>query len=186
MLVIQNTLKQLKYELWANASSVDADLGGGNHGYLGLYLSDVEYARINLTPTPFVAPTWPGFLQIDAPATVFEAVYNKERHYEAIQIFREYKNVERALLRHTTNELQFKHKELLLNGNTGLIEDDLPTVLQYLDKNYGKVQSKEVKQKEGAVLSLSFNPADHMVTLYRPIEQLQKLATTAGIPYSEA
>ena len=31
-----------------------------------------------------------------------------------------------------------------------------------------------------------FNPADHMVLLYRPIEQLQKLATSAEIPYSSA
>ena len=38
----QYTLKQLKHDLRANASSVDTDLGGGDHGYLGLYLSDVE------------------------------------------------------------------------------------------------------------------------------------------------
>ena len=30
------TLKRLKTELRANASSVESDLGGGNHGYLGL------------------------------------------------------------------------------------------------------------------------------------------------------
>ena len=33
---------------------------------------------------------------------------------------------------------------------------------------------------------MSFNPADPMVVLYRTIEQLQKLATTTGIPYSSA
>ena len=31
-----------------------------------------------------------------------------------------------------------------------------------------------------------FNPVDPMVPLYRPIEQLQKLATSAKIPYSPA
>ena len=31
---------------------------------------------------------------------------------------------------------------------------------------------------------MSFNPADPIVVLYRPIEQLQKLVTDAGIPYS--
>ena len=39
-------LKRLKNELRANASSVDRDLGGGDHGYLGLVLSDEEYARV--------------------------------------------------------------------------------------------------------------------------------------------
>ena len=48
------------------------------------------------------------------------------------------------------------------------------------------MQSKEVKQKEAEVLSLSFNPTDPMVILYCLIEQVQKLATAAGNPYSEA
>ena len=42
------SLKRLKTELRANASSVDTDLGGGDHGYLGLILTYVEYARIRL------------------------------------------------------------------------------------------------------------------------------------------
>ena len=50
-----NDLKQLKLELQANASSVETDLGGGNHGYLGLVLTDAEYASINGT-IPFVLP----------------------------------------------------------------------------------------------------------------------------------
>ena len=73
-------------------------------------------------------------------------------------LYRECKNAERALLHHTQNALELKYIEPLLNNNTGLIEDELPTVLRYLDQNYGKVQSEEVKQKEDEVLSLSFNP----------------------------
>ena len=45
-------LNWLKVKLRANASSVETDLGGGNHGYLGLVLSDAKYA--NVSPTPFV------------------------------------------------------------------------------------------------------------------------------------
>ena len=33
---------------------------------------------------------------------------------------------------------------------------------------------------------MSFNPTDPMVLIYCPIEQLQKLATNANIPYSDA
>ena len=53
------TIKRLKHELCVNTSSMDTDLGGGNHGYLILYLSDVEYVQMIPTPTPFVAPVWP-------------------------------------------------------------------------------------------------------------------------------
>ena len=63
------SLKRLKTELRANASSVDTDLGGGDHGYLGLVLSDAEYARISPTPAAFVAPNFPGALVIDPAFT---------------------------------------------------------------------------------------------------------------------
>ena len=101
-----------------------------------------------------------------------------------MRMYRERKNVEKALLRHVQNSLEHKYIEPLLNDDMGLIEDNLPTVLTYLDTNYGKILSEEVKQKESEVLAISFNPADIMVVLYRPIEQLQKLVTAAGIPYS--
>ena len=68
------------------------------------------------------------------------------------------------------NKLELKYIKPLLNNDTGLIEDDLLTVLQWLYQNYGKVQSEEVKQKESKVLSNKFNSADPMVTLYCPIE----------------
>ena len=44
-----------------------------------------------------------------------------------------------------TNALEHKYIELLLSEDTDLIELDLPTVLQYLDTNYGRVPSEEVK-----------------------------------------
>ena len=35
-------LKWLKTKLRANSSSVEIDIGGGDHGYLGLLLTDIE------------------------------------------------------------------------------------------------------------------------------------------------
>ena len=40
------TLKRLKQELHANASSVESYFGVGDHGYLGLVLTDSEYATV--------------------------------------------------------------------------------------------------------------------------------------------
>ena len=55
-------LNRLKAELRANASSVETDLGGGNHGYLWLVLSDAKYA--NVSPTPFLIPAYPAPLRL--------------------------------------------------------------------------------------------------------------------------
>ena len=74
--------------------------GGGDHGYLGLVLSDQEYARIQPTPTPFVAPNFPGALIVDPALTAVQQVQERETHKEQVALYRECKNVEKALLRH--------------------------------------------------------------------------------------
>ena len=47
--LINKALKRLKLELQSNASSVETNLGGGNHSYLGLVLIDEEYISIPCT-----------------------------------------------------------------------------------------------------------------------------------------
>ena len=41
-----NDFKRIKTELRANASSMESDLGGGDHGYLFMVLNDAEYLLI--------------------------------------------------------------------------------------------------------------------------------------------
>ena len=50
-------------------SSVDTDLGGEDHGYLGLDLRDVEYAHIYPVSGAFVAENFPGSLVVDPAFT---------------------------------------------------------------------------------------------------------------------
>ena len=165
-------LKRLKTELHANTSSVDTNLGGGDHGYLGLILTDVEYARITPTPQPFVPLNFPGPLVIDPTHTALQQVQAWETHNEAIKLYRECKNVEKALLRHIQIAVEEKFIEFMVDDDTGLIEDDVPTVLEYLFTTYRKVTTKEVKEKEHECLNMSFNPANPMITIFCPIEQL--------------
>lgn len=54
----------------------------------------------------------------------------------------------------------------MVDEDTGLIKDDIPTVLDYLFATYGKVTAEEVKDKESEVLSILFNPADPLVTIF--------------------
>lgn len=74
---INKALKRLKLELQLNSSSVETDLGGGNHGFLGLVLSDQEHAT---TPSmqPFVLPNYPAPLNISNNTTSMQAMQLKE------------------------------------------------------------------------------------------------------------
>ena len=67
-------LKWLKTELFANVSSVDTDLGGGDHEYLGSVLSDTEFARITSMLAVFVAPNFPSALVINPTVIATQVV----------------------------------------------------------------------------------------------------------------
>ena len=142
------SLKRLKTELSANASSVDTELGGGDHGYLGLILTDVEYARITPTPLPFIAPNFPGPLVIAPTLTALQQVQARETHKESLALYIECKNVEKALQRPIQTAVNEKYIEFMVDEDTGLIEDDVPSVLEFLFTAYGKVTAEEVKEAE--------------------------------------
>ena len=88
------TLKRLKQELRANASSVESNLGGGNNGYLGLVLDDTKYAT--LLQTAFAAPNYPDALTIPNGTSQIAALNLRERYKEDKRIYLECKNVEKA------------------------------------------------------------------------------------------
>ena len=178
------SLKRLKKELRSNASSVETDLGGGNHGYLGLLKKDEDY---NATPDtqPFLPPTCPSPLTISQDSTPTQALELKEQHKEQKRLYLECKNVEKALLRHVQEAIEDCYIEPLVNEYTNLLTHDIPAVLEYLTYNFGKVRSEEVTEKEIEVMAMSWQPQDSLVLLTKPIENLQSLAKEAGIPYSD-
>ena len=58
---------------------------------------------IDPTPTPFVAPVYLATLTVPSDASAVEAVNLRKLHKESTYIYRKYRNVEKALLRHIQN-----------------------------------------------------------------------------------
>ena len=177
------TLKRLKQELRANASSVESDLGGGNHGFLSLVLTDAEYTLIS--NTPFVAPAYPAALNIPTGTDQIDALNLREQHKEAKQAYYQCKTVEKALQRHIQDAIEGKYLESLVDKDTQLINEDVPDVLLYLFDLYGKVPSKEVKSKETEIRAMIYHPANPMILLFNPIDKLTKMGIPAKIPYTD-
>lgn len=178
------SLKTLKRELCANACSIDTDLGGSDHGYLGLVLTDPVYLLV--AGVAFVAPAYPPALNIPANATVVEALNLKEQHQAAVNKYRECQNIKKALLRFLQDAIEPKYLEIFIDEDTGLITDDIPTVLDHLDAHYGTVRGDEVKAQEAEVLPTPFTPSDPLVTIWTPIKKLVKLAEQADLPFQKA
>ncbi len=177
-------LKRLKSELQANASSVETDLGGGDHGYLGLVLTDAEYATVPGTQ-PFVAPGYPAALTIPPTATAVEALQLREDHMEKKKNYLECKNIEKALQRHVQDALEDKYIEPIVDEYTNLITEDIPTVLKYLFTRYGKIRGEDVTKKDAEVIAMTWLPTEPLVLLTKPIESLKKMAEQANIPFTE-
>ena len=178
------TLTTLLNELKSNASSVDSDLGGGDHGYLGLVLSDADYALIPGT-VPFVAPGFPGALNVPATATQVEAFTLKENHEENTRKYRECANVERALQRHLQKAIEKKYLASFLDEDTGLLSSSIPDIMDHLFQHHGHVRGEEVKTKEAEMLRTPFTPSDPLVVIWNPIEKLKKFAAKANLPYTD-
>ena len=176
------TLKRLKQELWANASSVESDLGGRDHGHLGLVLNNPEYASVSAIL--FVSPEYPATLTTLNTATQVKALNLREDHKESKQSYYKCKSVEKVLQRHIQDAIKDKYLKTLVNEDTQLIQDDILTVLEYLFGLYGKVPSEEVKQKEAKIRAMSFHPADPLILLHNPIKKLNKLTNAASILYT--
>lgn len=178
------SLKRLKTELRANASSVESKSGGGDHGYLGLALIDEEYESILPTPPPFIAPHFPGNLQLNPNTTQVEALALREEYKEATRKYYECKNIKKALQGHSHDIIEDKYLESLVNEDTQLIQADIPTVLAYLFEKNGTVPSAEVNKKENEIRSMTFHPADPMILLYNPMKKIAKMTVAAGIQYT--
>ena len=80
--------------------------------------------------------------------------------------------MEKALLRHIQDAVEDKYIESLVDEYMNLLTGDVPSILDYLFYNYGKVRSKEVTQKDNEVMMMIWQPTDPIVLLTRPIEQL--------------
>ena len=83
-----NDIKRIKTELRADASSVESDLGGGDHGYLFLTLSDTEYLLIPGITAIVVPPTWPGTYTVDQGFTQLKALQAREQHKKHVRVYR--------------------------------------------------------------------------------------------------
>ena len=74
------TLHHLKNELKTNEIPVPTTLGGGNHGYLGMFLTPAEFCRVS-SNDPFTRPPNPGVFvpNLNSTATQIASAENIHR-----------------------------------------------------------------------------------------------------------
>ena len=86
----------MQLELKENAISVHSNLGGGNHGHLGLLMTDPHYTLI--VNTPYVRPVYPGNFILASGETRVKANALQCAHDETLHVFHKVYGAEQALI----------------------------------------------------------------------------------------
>ena len=134
---------------------MDTNLGGGNHGYLGLVLTRQEYLNLpNVNNTPFRAPHYPNTINIQASTDPVQAVSLREAYHEEIRKYRKCHGVEKALLAHIKDAVNAEYLDNFYDKDLARLTGNIPDILNHLFKHYGQVCSKEVKNLEKEVTSI--------------------------------
>ena len=105
-------LKRFKNELRANTSSVDTDLGGGDHGYFGLVLTGEEYSKVGPNHL-LIAPDVPDLLIIPQHTDTIIAMNMKVKRKQDMALCGEYREVENTLMRNITVAVESKYIDFL-------------------------------------------------------------------------
>ena len=175
-------LKQIKDELRANATSVTANLGGGAHGHLGLVLDDAEYTFVS--PTAYVRPLHPGVSVIPPGTPNWQAQMLREDHKEAIRLFNEITNIEKALLKQLGKALPDLYLKQFRNSHSNTITTNLPTILEFLFTTYGDIEQEHLDEKKEQLCAKVFDITQPMAVMFNEVEDLLELSTAAANPYT--
>lgn len=116
-------LKKLQDEVCANASKIQSDLGGGNHGHLGLTMRPPAYALVS--PTPYIRPPHPGVLTIPPRATTRQETGLREDHKKATVLFQATANLDTTLKLQIGNALDNNYIDNLRDRTANTLQ---PTV----------------------------------------------------------
>ena len=179
-------LKTIKNALKANTASVPSNLGGGSNGHLGLVLTPAEY--LTVSATAYNRPIHPGTLVIpQGPPAVPQYLRQEMRddHKEAVRVFREVDNVEKALKKQLVDAMPELYLKRFRNRNTNTLTDSLPVILAYLFQTYGDISDEELTKAEETLKAKVFDITQPLAIMYNEIQDLQDLATAANNAFSD-
>jgi hypothetical protein len=150
------SLQNVSTELKANASSVPSILGGGQHGHLGLLLSDARYATLPHS-IPWATPGNPGlFVPPDAgTGPQIEAARDVWRGLK--QVFELCQATDKALIAQLVQAIDPIYLRAMLNRATGQYSGSIGAILNHLFQTYGKVTPQQIKAKEMELYNMHYD-----------------------------
>jgi len=181
---------------------VKTTLGGAQHGYLALVLTDNAYANISGT-SPFVRPVDPGTFSPVEPEntgvstrastaettttlTSAEITTQKLQHDDRLRKFNECQAI-KAILRDQIEEvIETDYLEDLRDSTTDTITSDIPTLFDNLITSYGQLTPAQLDERETNVKATTYDPAFNIISVFNIIQRFQDLCTLLKTPKTDS
>ena len=170
-------------ELKANAAAVPCTLGGGANGYLGMLVTNTQYATIS-PATPFTPPVMPGTLVLDPTFTQYQITLAKSLYDTALREYQMYILMQRSLISLLQEAVDSKYTYAVRNRLTGQLPGDIQLLLNHLFNTYGKINEAELQEKYDSTAKLTYDVNEPIDIIFNAVEDLCEIADLAGCPYS--
>jgi hypothetical protein len=176
-------LHQMQLELKTNALSVHSNLGGAQHGHLGLLMTAAQYALVS--DTPYERPEHPGVLHIPHNATRVASDALKHTYDENLRVFHEVRGVEQALIQQIVTAVEEQYIIAMKNRDTGQFTGDIRQIFTYLQNTYGKISPSQLSQFEKEISEMHYDPVTPVDNIFNKIEDLLEYGDLARCPFSQ-
>lgn len=171
-------------ELKANASDIITNLGGGNHGHLGLLYDPAEY--LALAGVAYTPPAQPGVQALVAANASGAIIQNQNATYaRRVKAWNNYVVVKTVLKNQLINCVEAKWIRALRNRHTQFANVTILQLLNHLFDNYGKVEGTDFKTNLDNIQK-DWDPEEPFVVIIDQIEDACDVAEEGHMPFSDA
>lgn len=178
------SIKEVEKCIITNASSIESELGGGQHGLLGLVISPERY--LTITGHEFIPHENPGALPTFPPnPTQPQIAQANATHKEQLRLWREQNTAIKALKKQLTSAFDPKHLEEIHDNYTGFNNVTIQQIFTYLFNKYGDLDEADVEALDKQ-LAEPFDPNEPFSTFVKRIEDIMEVAEAAGCAYTPA
>jgi hypothetical protein len=178
------TIAEMHLLLNQNAASVDSNLGGGQHGLLGLTVSPAIYATVS--PVLFVLPAHPGQHPVHLPGATAAQISEANRlHDVLLRTWQLTQATDKALKQLLLAALDPMYVHTLRHRLTGFAAISTRQLLDHLYLKYGRISAQDLEVNDKR-LKAPYDVNQPIETLFDQISQAIDLADAAGAPYTPA
>lgn len=176
-------VRLLRRELFANARAIPTDLGGGDHGHLGMVMPQVDYIAISTGAVPFTMPpkpAVPNFLGVAAAREMTREVYKDD-----LEIYHNARGVLTQLKQLILQAIPLTYIAELEDEAMGYANVSPQQILAHMVTNYGRITAKDLETNLQQI-KRPWNPDTPIQNVFTNGLQCRQFAAEGNDAISEA